>query len=326
MVLQYHKTMFVGLIFLFSIADTGATYTNNYALSFDGVDDILKIIHMNTDLSLADFWSAEAWVKPYSSQIENFQPNIVGFPGRHPNLEFCGNTTQCDNPTKSLAQLRELSGAYYTIVGSQTLDDTTGRTWYHMSATWNNKTFCVYVNGIVDKCIEPYTQGYNAPLGCSFQLCDEGIDIGGYRFITQAGNYYSGQYFKGIIDEVRVWSVGRTQAEIQTNMNTVLSGGEPGLLYYWRFDEGHGLLTTSLARTSYGALGGGIQPAEPKWVVSDAPLKNDYPPPQGATCHTNESGLYATAAILSIVFVIGGIVLGIFGYRMYSKGSYKGLN
>jgi len=327
MALYHHKTMFVGFLFLlFSLKATSATYTNNYALSFDGIDDILKIGHMSTDLSFANFWTAEAWVKPFGNQQDSFQPNIIGFPGRHPNLELCGNSVQCNDPTKSLAQLRELNGNYYTIIGNQRLNDTAGHTWYHMSATWNNKTFTIYVNGELDVSTEPYTQGYTAPLGCSFDLCDEGIDIGGYRFLTQGGTYYSGQYFRGIVDEVRVWTVGRTQTEIKANMFTVLSGGEPGLLYYWRFDEGAGNLVDSLAGASYGTLGGGIQVAEPKWVVSDAPLKNDYPPTQAASCHVNESGLYATASILSIVFVIGGIVLGVFGYKMYSKGAYKGLN
>jgi len=163
-------------------------------------------------------------------------------------------------------------------------------------------------------------------------LSDEGIDIGGYRFLTQQGTYFSYQYFRGLIDEVRVWNVGRTQSEIKATMNTVLSGGEPGLVYYWRFDEGKGLLVESLAFASYGTLGGGIVDAEPRWVQSDAPLTNPYPPPtQGgggggsAPCNINESGLYATASILSIVFVIGGMILGIIGFRMFQNRDYKEL-
>jgi len=318
----------VMLFFVLSISSAEATYANNYALSFDGTASIVKIGHMYTDLSLSNQWTAEAWIKPFGNQGTNFQPNIIGFPGRHPNLELCGNSGQCDNPTKTLSQLRERSGAYFTIIGSAVLPDTSN-TWYHLAASWDNTTFVTYLNGEIDSSSQPYTQGYIAPLNCSFSLCDEGLDIGGYRFLDQQGNYYSRQYFTGLIDEVRVWTVGRTQSQIKSTMSTVLSGSESGLMYYWRFDEGNGLLVNSLAFASYGTLGGGIVAAEPKWVQSDSPLTNPYPAPtqpNSAPCNTNESGVYATASVLSIVFILLGVVIGIIGYRCYQRGGGEGYN
>jgi len=281
-----HNTIVV-LFFLFSISYTGATYINNYALSFDGVDDIVKIGHMHTDLSLSDFWTVEAWIKPFGNQKNNFQPNILGFPGRHPQLELCGASVQCNNPTRTLTQLRDRMGAYYTIIGNTNSDFTSGLTWVHLAVSWNNQTIVTYINGLIDVIQQPYARGYLAPLSCNFSLCDDGIDIGGYRFLTPQGTYFSNQYFTGLIDEVRVWNMGRTQDEIRSTMGTVLSGGEPGLLYYWRFDEGTGLLVNSQAFPSYGTLGGGIVNTEPKWVESDSPLTNPYPPSGGVTCNCN---------------------------------------
>jgi len=309
-----------------------ATYPTNYALSFDGVQDIVKIGHMYTDLGLSNTWTAEAWIKPFGTQSGQFQPNIIGFPQRHPNLELCGNSVQCDNPTKTLTQLREQNGQYFTMVGRNPLGDTTN-TWYHISASWDNVTFTSYLNGEVDIQTMPYNGGFVFPKNCSFAMCDEGLDIGGYRFIDQTGNYFNGQFFTGLIDEVRVWNVGRTQAQIKSTMNTVLSGGEPGLLYYFRFDEGTGLLVNSLAFAAFGTLGGGIIASEPRWVQSDSPLTNPYPPPSpvptpggSVTCNSNESGLYATAAILSIVFIIVGAIVGILGFKWYQRsGNYNEL-
>ena len=43
--------------------------------------------------------------------------------------------------------------------------------------------------------------------------------------------------FVGFIDEVRIWNVARTEAEIRSDMNTELTGNEPGLVAYWKFDE-----------------------------------------------------------------------------------------
>jgi hypothetical protein len=275
---------------------------------------------MNTDLFLADEWTLEAWIKPYGDQGAMFQPNIVGFPGRHPNLEVCGNTIHpgCPgNPTKSLAQLRDRNGAYYTMIGNKPLPDTT-RTWYHFASSWNNVTFTTYIDGVLDVQTMPYSQGYLEPFNCSWPLCDEGIDIGGYRFLGTDGGIYSGQYFKGIIDEVRVWNVGRTQTEIQASMGNTLSGNERGLVYYFRFDEGMGPLVSSLAMTAYGTLGGGIVAAEPRWVQSDTPVSNPFPLPSVVPvvqCNTNEAGVYVAGSLLSILFLLVGILIGVFGYK-----------
>ena len=45
-------------------------------------------------------------------------------------------------------------------------------------------------------------------------------------------------YFKGKMDEVRIWNIARTEAEIQASMNTSLTGNEAGLVGYWNFDDG----------------------------------------------------------------------------------------
>ena len=47
-------------------------------------------------------------------------------------------------------------------------------------------------------------------------------------------------YHKGQIDEVKIWNVARTQAEIQSGLYNKLTGNEQGLVAYWDFDEGTG--------------------------------------------------------------------------------------
>ena len=42
---------------------------------------------------------------------------------------------------------------------------------------------------------------------------------------------------KGLIDEVRVWNIARSEADIRSDMHTQLNGDEPGLVGYWNFDE-----------------------------------------------------------------------------------------
>jgi hypothetical protein len=58
----------------------------------------------------------------------------------------------------------------------------------------------------------------------------------GYRY------YNSNSLFHGKIAEVRIWNIARTQTEIQSDMFTQLSGTETGLVGYWPFDEGSGMI------------------------------------------------------------------------------------
>lgn len=53
--------------------------------------------------------------------------------------------------------------------------------------------------------------------------------------------------FGGQIDEFRIWNVARTGAQIQSDMSGSLVGDEPGLLAYYRFDEGVGTTLTDYA-------------------------------------------------------------------------------
>lgn len=78
----------------------------------------------------------------------------------------------------------------------------------------------------------------------------------------------SGAYFKGELDEIRIWNLPRATADILTFMNRRLSGRELGLVAYWRCDEGSGQnIQDSSTNGNTALFNGGIS-----WVVSSAPL------------------------------------------------------
>ncbi|MFQ6041137.1 MAG: carboxypeptidase regulatory-like domain-containing protein [Candidatus Poribacteria bacterium] len=54
------------------------------------------------------------------------------------------------------------------------------------------------------------------------------VYIGSYNGINEL--------FHGLIDDLRIWNVARTQEEIQATMYTELQGDEPGLVAYYRFN------------------------------------------------------------------------------------------
>jgi hypothetical protein len=76
--------------------------------------------------------------------------------------------------------------------------------------------------------------------------------------------------WQGKIDEFRVWSVFRSEAEIAHDMKTILKGNEPGLVAYYKFDEGSG---TTIADATGDAthVATMIGPTQPQWVPSDIP-------------------------------------------------------
>ncbi|MCQ8770766.1 LamG domain-containing protein [Streptomyces telluris] len=74
------------------------------------------------------------------------------------------------------------------------------------------------------------------------------------------------------LDEVRIWDRARTPDELKRDKGVRLVGNDPGLVAYYRFDEGSGTrLHDQTDHARHGELVGG-----PKWVTSEAPV-GDHP-------------------------------------------------
>lgn len=84
---------------------------------------------------------------------------------------------------------------------------------------------------------------------------------------TEGGPLYLGfnpsgsdEFVNGALDEFRLWSVARTPAEIAADYNRSLTGREPGLVGYWRFDEGAGnVVRDATGNLPDGTFGSGSQ-------------------------------------------------------------------
>jgi hypothetical protein len=83
----------------------------------------------------------------------------------------------------------------------------------------------------------------------------------------------TGLHAPGTIDELRAWNVARGEADIQATMHKRLAGSEPGLVGYWRFDDGSGSSATDSSPTGNPLmLGDSAAETAPTWVVSTAPI------------------------------------------------------
>jgi len=100
------------------------------------------------------------------------------------------------------------------------------------------------------------------------------IALAGERAVVGAAGDGS-EPFAGEIDEIRVWNVARSDSEIRDAMNRTISPNEPGLVGYWRLDEGEGKIARDLSPfRAHAQLGNRPVPDmdDPLWLVSDAPV------------------------------------------------------
>jgi hypothetical protein len=119
--------------------------------------------------------------------------------------------------------------------------------WVHLAATASGTTGTIYVNGAV--------------------VATGTLNVAGN--VTRTNNYFgrsnyaADSYANAIFDEIRIWNVARSQSDIQTYRDSRLMGNEPGLIGYWRFDEGTGTVATNSAAANSAQLING-----PTWVTS----------------------------------------------------------
>jgi gliding motility-associated-like protein len=93
--------------------------------------------------------------------------------------------------------------------------------WYHVAATYDGSSIKLYING----CLVADSSHTGTIVTNDF------VSAIGIRSATLSDHY------RGLVDEVRIWNVARTQSQIANNMNNLANPTtEPGLLAYYKFD------------------------------------------------------------------------------------------
>ena len=140
--------------------------------------------------------------------------------------------------------------------------DPTNTSWHHLAGTWEQSTglILIYLDGALAG-----TDNYTGTIG---PITSDIFQIGA------ANSLYN---WKGQLDEVRVWNVVRSQADIQANMNTQLTGSESGLIAYYKMEEGSGTsLTDNSGHSNTGTMTAGVT-----WI--GAPTISSFTPTSAGT-------------------------------------------
>ncbi|KAA3600521.1 MAG: PKD domain-containing protein, partial [Candidatus Scalindua sp. AMX11] len=179
-------------------------------LSFDLFRDYLEV--SDSERLRISNYTVEVWIKPNGIPNEVWK-GIVGKPGRNFNIWLNREgyiSHKFHNSTSTN------SGAPDTPKGSIDWDE-----WNHIAITNDGTTAKTFINGV---------ERASGPSGGAQIVDNKPLFIG--RNLDGAG----GGYFHGVIDDVRIWNVVRSEAEIMSNKDSELTGTERGLVGYWKMD------------------------------------------------------------------------------------------
>jgi hypothetical protein len=185
-------------------AIANATWTSagkfGNALTFNGTNSWVTVAD-NALLHLTTGMTVEAWVKPATAGTD-WTAAVIKERGTT-GLAYALYAT--DGAAKPPAGYVNKSGTDYHATAASTLSL---NAWTHLAVTYDGTTIRLYVNGsqVATKAVSGIINSSAAPL----------------RF---GGDSVWGEYFNGLIDEVRVYNRALAATEVQTDMNTPVGGG-----------------------------------------------------------------------------------------------------
>ena len=211
-------------------------------------------------VTLNDQFTVEGWVYPTDITARHW---IVGGAAATPEAQLA-------------PFLRLEPGGFVTAGfgdGTQVVAGTTrlqlqANRWYALACTWDGSALTVYVNGDPELTgVVPAAGGPPTSPIDTFGRLEQG--------------------FVGVLDEVAVWSVARTETQLKKGLYERYQPG-PDLAGYWAMNAGQGSTLRDLAGSADGVLQG------PVWVPSDSPVQ----PANVAAIYVDDRGLTLEAGIL----------------------------
>src|SRR5262245_8578993 len=165
------------------------------------------------------------------------------------------------------------SGTYVVLIGNTSVPVSS---WHHVAATLDNGALRVYLDGLLDGELDDASMVDWADLPEIFPPGQVNYPSPAQLYLGADKHNQLGlgptipdfDFYEGTLDEAQVWSRALTQAEIAFYRRISLTGLEPGLIHYWKFDEGAGTVAFDEATHQADLT---LYPGA-TWVVSTAPV------------------------------------------------------
>jgi len=187
-------------------------------LSFNGTSSYVSV-NDSASLDLSSGYTLEAWVNPVTIKSGNILTKEQSGGAVY-------NLYAYEDADLPIASFND--GAGYNVISG--VNQLPINTWSHLVATYDRQNLRLYVNG-AQVAVRPYTSLIQQSTGV--------LKIG--------GNSVWGEYFNGVIDEVRIYNRALTAADIQTDQNTSIAIAKPP-----KFMVGNNVLEPSIGGNAQG--------------------------------------------------------------------------
>lgn len=205
--------------FLLSIFSYEEIHSQDFgnALHFDGTNDYVAL-PAGTSFNTQNF-TFEAWVK-WEGPSNSAWQRLIDFGSGTNNYMFFTPNYGAGKPRFAI---RTASVSEQIIDGNVSLAD---GNWHHIAITLDDptNTGTMYIDGIV--------AGSNNAV--TLRPLDLGSTPNNWLGRSQFG---ADPYFKGTVDDIKIWNAVRTQIQIQNNYNQLV-GNETGLISYYKLNSG----------------------------------------------------------------------------------------
>ena len=202
----------------------------NFSMSLPGGDGNNSHINISgVGLNTLPY-TIEMWIKPVGNQVD-YAGLIFNRPGnigmQYTSWQGTGENIRIMSP----------GGDQYGVFTPPVEPDT----WHHVVAVVTSTSKTIYLDGV------PTTESsaFTAP------------DFSSGNFYLGWDSDVTGRTFKGLMDEVRVWNVEKSAAELEDNRFNTMKGDEPGLVAYWNFDDRGTTATDLTGNGADGTISGG---------------------------------------------------------------------
>lgn len=209
----------------------GSQGSSRYSVKFNGTTAYADAPN-GSELNPPTDWTVEAWFKDEDAAgYDHERARILtkGDPHALSNVPYAISIA-----SNQLGVILRSKGQYVVLMHDLRASGVPPNTWHHVAATFQSSTreLALYLDGV------RVAQG-TSPVG--LQNNAEPLTVGG------DGPSTSGSLWRGKIDDVRLWNVARTPAQVQASYRTELQSAPPGLVANWRFNEGTGQVARDAA-------------------------------------------------------------------------------